>query len=179
MTANGNAFHAFTEDAVSYIAGIDALEYYRQPLPSEFDARFLAMVERYRAASATERALFIEALSASQRSLFGLFAHRAATMAVREENEALLQAAFLAVVIANKELDPTRTVELLLAVLHHCARKLGQSPSYLFDWAATFADEPLATRLEAFGHLEDVTLKKYGWVERRTPDGVQYAYQWR
>ncbi|MEZ4516433.1 MAG: hypothetical protein R3C44_06210 [Chloroflexota bacterium] len=79
--------------------------------------------------------------------------------------------------IANYEMPETRNIDLLLAVLHHCTRKLNQNPVELFDWAATYAADPLSSHLEDFGRRDDITLKKFGWIEKRTPDGVQFSYR--
>lgn len=179
MTDNGNAFHAFIEHARATLAGQTALDYYRQPLPSDADTRLYDIIRTFREAAHPQRQAFIDSLTDAQRALFGLFAHRAATLAVRLESPDWLENAFLASVIANTPIPESRNVELQLAVLHHCARKLGRNPIELFDWAATYAADPLAAELEQFGRRDDIVLKKFGWVERRTPDGVTFAYQWR
>lgn len=179
MTANGNAFHAFIEDARATLDSQTALDYYQQDLPSDADTRLYDIVQTVRDADAPQRQAFISSLSEPQRALFGLFAHRAATLAVRLESPDWLENAILASVIANTPVPESRNIDLQLAILHHCARKLNRSPIELFDWAATYAAEPLAAHLEQFGRRDDIALKKFGWVERRTPDGVRYAYQWR
>lgn len=179
MGDNGNAFHAFIQDARATLDSQAALDYYQQDLPSNADTRLYDIVQRFRMADASQREAFVESLADSQRALFGLFAHRATTLAVRLESPDWLENAMLASVIANTPIPESRNVDLALAVLHHCARKLNRNPVKLFDWAATYAVEPLAAHLEQFGRRDDIVLKKFGWVERRTPDGVKFAFQWR
>jgi hypothetical protein len=179
MTANGNASHVFIEQARMTLDQLNALDYYRQVLPSNADTQLYDILTWYRAAPRPERDAFIAALSESQRALFGLFAHRAATLAVRLESAVWLEMAMLASVITNATIPESRNIDLQLAVLHHCAQKLGRSPVELFDWAATYAADPLASQLEQFGRRDDISLKRFGWVERRTPDGVTFSYLWR
>lgn len=81
-------------------------------------------------------------------------------------------------VIANSPIPPNRNVDAALAVFYHCARKLDLEPQNVFDDAAQFAAGDMAARLTAFGRRDDVTLKQYGWREIRTPDGVNYKFEW-
>ena len=178
-TTNGNAFNAVIEGAAAYLEGIDSLGYYRERMPSDTDTGLYDIVGRFQNADAAQRRSFVSNLTTTQRSPLALFAHRAATVAVRLKSKAWLEKAMLASVIANYEMPESRNIDVQLAVLHHCAVKLGEDPAALFDWAATFAVDPLAAHLEAFGRREDVSLKKFGWVEQRTPDGVQFSAKWQ
>lgn len=179
MAANGNALQAHIEATQAALDGLSALDYYRQPMPSQTDAELFDVVRWYRQAGPAHRAAFDNHLTPPQRAFFGLFAHRAATLAVRLNTVEWLEIAFLASILANQDVPASRNIDLQLAVLHHCARKLEQSPLSLFDWAATFAEAPLSAHYEQFGRRDDISLKQYGWVERRTPDGVAYTYKWR
>lgn len=178
MNANGNAFHAFTLDATDFLTGLDALDYYREPMQSAADMRLFDIVAGFRAAGKPQQLELINSLGDPQRALLALYAHRAATSAVRLKSTAWLESAMLASVIANYDIPENRKIDTQLAILHHCARLLGMSSVDLFDWAATYAVDPLAAYLEAFGRRDDVVLRKFGWAERRTPDGITFSARW-
>ena len=178
MTANGSAFHAFTLDTADYLSGLDALDYYREPLQSDADMRLFDIVATFRTADSQQRSTLIDSLDDSQRAILALFAHRAATLSVRLKSDAWLESALLASVVANYDMPKTRNIDMQLAILYHCAKLLEMSPVTLFDWAATYAKDPLAAHLESFGRREDVSLKKFGWTQRRTPDGIKFSARW-
>lgn len=179
MTSNGNAFHAFIEDAVSFLSNLESLDYFRQPLQSEADMGLFDIVAGYRTADVQQRTAFAAELDDTQRAILALFAHRAATIAVRLGSAAWLENAMLASTIANAALTEPRRVDAQLAILYHCARLLNLSPVTLFDWAATYAADPLAAHLEAFGRREDVVLKDFGWAEQRTREGIKFSASWQ
>lgn len=179
MQQNGNALAAYVGDLTGYLAAQSTLEYYREPLPGPVDARLDEAVARYTAYSAAERATFRGLLPHSAKALFGIYGHRAATRAVNTADPGLLQQGLIASTIANDDVPASRRIEIGLAVYHHCARKLGLNPADFFVIAADYANEDLAPFLVAFGNKQDVTLKKYGWQEQTTADGVQYKYGWK
>jgi hypothetical protein len=125
------------------------------------------------------REIFQSSLTPAARALFGIYGHRAATRAVRDNQQVLLRLGLVANVIANYVMPDNRRVEIGLAIYHHTAAKLGISPPDLFSMAAEYAGVDLAAQLIAFGNRGDVTLKKYGWKEVQTADGVQYKFDWK
>ena len=175
---NGNAFRTFTDEAKQYLFGLKVAIYYAEPLPSTTDERLRAIVERFMRGTAVEQEQFQLSLDQAQRSLFGIFGHRAATIAVRQNDQAWLFSGLVGAVIANYVIPPKRNVDVSLAVYHHCAQKIGISPAELFTQAAEYAQPELAQKLHAFGHRADVHLKQYGWQEQKTPDGVRYKFSW-
>jgi hypothetical protein len=176
---NGTAMKALVDGLNEYAADHSSLDYYQQPLPAELDGRLDQAVEEFMAVDAAGRATFQSFLSPAARSIFGIYGHRAATRAVRENSQELLQLGLVAAAIANYVVPQHRRVEVGLAVYHHAAVKLGLSPSDLFATAATYAGDDLAAQLTAFGRRGDVTLKRFGWKEVQTADGVQFKYDWK
>lgn len=175
---NGNAFRTFTDEARRYLSGLKVAIYYAEPLPSTTDERLRVIVERFMRGTAVEQAQFQLSLAQAQRSLFGIFGHRAATIAVRQNNQDWLFAGLVGAVIANYIIPPRRNVDVSLAVYHHCAQKIEIAPADLFTRAAQYAQPELAQKLHTFGHRADVHLKQYGWQEQKTPDGVRYKFSW-
>lgn len=176
---NGTAFRAFIEETAEFLEGISVIDYYGRPLPAPEDERFAEIIARFTAANAVERAHFLEALTSQQRALFGIFGHRAATLAVREAAPVLLQQGLVGAAVANYEIPEKRQVEVALAVYYHCAQKLDLNPADVFARAADYAAPDFAYRLITFGNRGDVTLRKFGWRELHTPQGVSYKFEWR
>lgn len=173
---NGDAFRALTEEALDFLNRKKVLDYYQEPLPSPTDDRLAGMVGRFMAATDWEREAFQSALSQENRSLFGIYGHRAATLSARQQAREQLLSGLVGDVIANYSIPDRRDVSLGLAVFHHCARKLGLSPIELFDEAARYASPPLANLLTEFGRRTDVNLRSFGWREVNTVEGVRYTF---
>ncbi len=178
-SANGRALVAYVDSARAALASVSAIDYHQQPLPSPLDEQLLAIAGAFAALPAADRDRFMAALSDSERALFGLFGHRAATLAVRREEPEWLRLGLLGSVIANYTIPARRVVDTALAVYYHCARKLGLSPVQIFDEAAAYASEEMAEHLRAFGRRDDVILKHFGWREIRGQEGVRYKFEWR
>ncbi len=176
---NGNAFRAFVEETQHYLADKKVIDYYRESLGAAIDLRLDAIVTHFMASTSEQRAFFQAELLPEQRSLFGIYGHRAATRAVREGTQDLLLMGLVAAAVANYEIPEKRRVEVGWAVFHHCARQLGMSPADLFAQAADYATPDLVLRLVAFGNRADVNLGSFGWKELKTPSGVVYKFEWR
>jgi hypothetical protein len=175
---NGNAFSAFISEVVQFLDDKKVVDYYTESIPSSTDEVLSGYCQRFMLASAPQREQFQAALEQEHRSIFGIFGHRAATIAARQESRDWLLRGLVGSIISNYSIPPKRNVEVGLAIFHHCAQKLGIVPSELFAETARFADFDLATRLLTFGNRADVTLGQFGWQEQQTPDGVKYKFSW-
>jgi hypothetical protein len=178
MMQNGNLFSAFTNEVVQFLDDRQLFDYYKEPLPSPTDETLFGYCQRFMLASAPQRQQFQEALAQEPRSLFGIYGHRAATLAARQASRDWLLSGLVGAIISNYVIPPRRNVEAGLAVFYHCAQKLGIAPSELFAEAARFASITLATRLLSFGNRADVTLSQFGWQELKTSAGVTYKFSW-
>lgn len=176
---NGTALMAFTEELNRYLENYRSLDYYQQPIPSEIDQRMDEAVKLFISADPAERETFQSSLTPSVRSQFAIYGHRVATRANREKRPDLLELGLVAAVIANYIVPANRRIEISLAIYHYTAVKLGRDPRDLFTYAADYAAADLAASLVAFGSRGDVTLKKYGWKEIDSPDGMLYKFDWR
>jgi hypothetical protein len=175
---NGNLFSAFINEAVQFLAARQVVGYYQEPIPSTTDERLFGYCQRFMLASLPQRQQFQQALAQAHRSLFGIYGHRAATLAVRQESRDWLLSGLVGAIISNYIIPPKRHVESGLAVFYHCAHKLNLPPSELFAEAAQFAGFSLAIRLITFGNRTDVTLSQFGWQELKTAEGVAYKFSW-
>jgi hypothetical protein len=160
------------------LAGKKIVVYYGEPIPSSTDHAIGEMIRRYMGTGAGKREQFLLAMCGGQRSLFGIYAHRAATMSVRQGSPELLLRGLVGATIANYIIPERRRIEVGLAVYYHCAGKLGLNRRELFADAARYATEEYAERLVTFAGQDDVTLAKYGWRELKTPEGVKYSFSW-
>lgn len=175
---NGNAFRTFLDETVHYLAGLKVVIYYAEPIPSTTDERLRLIVDKFSRGTAVEHAQFQSELAPEHRSLFGIYGHRAATLAVRQNDRTWLFSGLLGAVIANYIIPPKRNVDVSLAIYHHCAQKIDASPAELFAQAADYAQPDFADNLLQFGRRADVTLKKFGWKEQKTPEGIRYKFSW-
>lgn len=178
-SANGRAFQAYLEGARAVLEGVTAIAYHQMALPASLDVQLAEIAGAFTALAAPERERFMSALSASERALFAVFGHRAATLAARSGDAEQLCLGLVGSVIANYDIPDKRNVDVALAIYHHCARKLELNPPEVFDEAAQYATEAMAERLRAFGRRTDVTLKLFGWREIRGEEGVRYKFEWR
>ena len=167
-SANGQAFQAYLESARAALAGLSTVGYYQQPLPAPIDGRLGEIVSAFSGLPWLQRERFMDALEPRERSLFGVFGHRAATLSVRNADKEQLRLGLIAAAIANFVIPEKRDVDVGLAVFYHCAQKLAADPQEFFDEAAEYAAGAMADRMRAFGERTDVTLKQYGWREIRT-----------
>ena len=173
---NGNAFRVFIRQTISDLEEMNLVEYYGKALPCEIDGRFQAIIENYRQAPASDQALFRRSLPAEQSSLFGVYGHRAATLAARQAAKTWLISGLIGYALANATIPEKRKVEVGLAVYFHVALKLGLKPVDVFEETAQFAGSEMARRLLVYGRRTDITLSKYGWQEQKTAEGVKYKF---
>jgi hypothetical protein len=173
---NGNAIHTFIEDATALLGKIMVVTYYAEPLPCPVDQQIQAVVSRFTAVSAADRTQFQEALAPEHRSLFGIYGHRAATLAAREAGHDWLRSGLTGFAIANYTIPEKRKVEVGMAVYVHVAQKCGLNPVDLFEETAVYAAPAIAAAMLAFCRRSDITLSKFGWQELKTPEGVKYKF---
>ena len=175
---NGNAFRTFVDETIQYLSGLKVVVYYAEPIPSVTDGKMRGIVERFMRGTAVEQEQFQQALAQEHLSHFGIYGHRAATLAVRQNSYDWLLSGLVGAVIANYIIPQKRNIDVGLAVYHHCAQKIDVSPAELFSEAARYAQPALAQKLRDFGRRADINLKQFGWQEQKTPEGVRYKFSW-
>jgi hypothetical protein len=175
---NGDDFLAFIEDTADFLNKKTVIEYYRQPLPSPTDEEIARIVGRFMAATPEQRAALSKSLTKEHRSLLGIYGHRAATLSVRQGSPEKLLNGLVGTALANYVIPDTRNIKVALAVPYHCAQKLGLDPAEIFAEAAQYASWATADILVDFGRRHDVSLKKFGWRELQTAEGVRYKFDW-
>ena len=173
---NGNDFHVFIQETSQFLSTLTVTSYYGTELPDAVDERMKGIVARYMAAKEAQWPQFRDGLAQEQRSLFGIYGHRAATMPVREADKDPLLSGLVGAAIANYTIPKGRSLDVSLAVYYHCAQKLDVNTVDLFDEAAQVASADAAPILAHYGRRSDVTLRKYGWREIKTPEGVAYRF---
>lgn len=175
---NGNSFYMFMNETAELLATVDVVGYYSDDLPTALDAQMQQIVQKFTLASAAEREQLQAALPADKRSLFGIYGHRAATLAARQTSEQWLRSGLVGFAMANFAIPERRKVEVSMAIYYHVAQKLGLNPVELFEDTAVYAAPDIAQALLAFGRRHDVSLSRYGWQELKTADGVKYKFNY-
>lgn len=174
---NGDAFQSFIEETTAYLQGKTTLGYYRESLPGETDSKMEEVVARFMEAAPPQRETFQKSFAKPQRALFGIFSHRAATLAARNGSPEVLLKGVVAAAIVNYVIPDNRDVMIGLAVHHHCARKLDLDPADVFAQAAHYATPRMAELLIAFGKRDDINLRSFGWREIKTAEGIRYKFE--
>jgi hypothetical protein len=173
LLKNGTAFKVFVEETAVFLKETAVLDYFRLPLPAPLDERLADIVSRYMAASPEQRQMLLAVLDKPQRSLFGIFGHREATLGIRTESRERLLRGLVGAAIAHQALD-RGSLEASLAVHHHIARKMNVNTVDLFDEAAGMMGGEIGEYLRGYGRRSDIGLRKFGWREIKTPDGLKY-----
>jgi len=161
------------QTAVSHKTPI--IEYHRQPMPSPMDEELRAIVTAFQQLSADERDAFISALPHPTRKLFGIYGHRAATIAVRQDEPDWLRSGLIGTVIANDGMDDGRKIITALVVPQHCAIKLKMDLAELFEETAVYAHPPLSDQILNASRTP-LSLRTFGWQELKTADGIRYKF---
>jgi hypothetical protein len=173
---NGTVFLAFVEQVIAELKDVVLLDYYGSPMPSALDERLTAVLQQLMRETAVHQREFQAAMPHHVRSLFGAYGHRAATVAARTNDGALLKLGLLGTAVANYEIPANRRVAASLVVFYHVARKLELHPIQLFKEIAEFASPEMAEALLTFGRDGHVMLQHYGWQELKTSEGVKYKW---
>lgn len=177
-SSNGQAYRAYLESAQSVLDHLSAVDYIAMPMPVPADELLAKVVSAFTGWPVTVRDQFLAGMPPEKLGLFGIFGHRAATLAVRNNDVDILRLGLIGNVIANTPIPANRNVDAALAVFHHCAQRLKVDPQTLFMDAAQYATGDMAERLIAFGRRDDVSLRQFGWREIKTPEGVRYKFEW-
>ena len=173
---NGNALHILIEEAAVVLSAINMVAYYAAPLPDDIDERLRQVVTQFTVLTPEQRVRFLESLTSEQRSVFGIFGHRAATLAAREKSPDWLRSGLTGYVMANYTIPQGRQVMVGLAVYYHVARLLELNPVNLFEETAVYAAPEMAEEMLAYGRDGEISLHQYGWRELKTPDGLRYKF---
>lgn len=176
MQSNGTDFHTFLNETAVFLSEQERLDYYLAPLPGGADQRLAHVCRRYLAATADQRQQFLDQIEPEQRALLALFGHRAATLAMRQEDRTWLRLGLLGAALANYDTAERRGIAISLAIYHHVARQLAVNTVDLFDEIADCVQGNLAPLLRQFGRRGDVRLAQFGWRELNTADGVRYKF---
>ena len=139
MSKNGSEFAAFVEHTAVTYKAYKVLDYFSQDIPSELDNEIVETMRRFLSETPEHQQQFQEGMPKEARSLFGIFGHRAATIAARNEDLEMLKLGLVATAVSNYEIPEKRRVEVGLSIFYHVARKLEQNPIDLFEDVAQIA----------------------------------------
>lgn len=117
------------------------------------------------------------AASEAGRRVAAVFAERAATRAVRDQNPALLNDALVALVIAGLGEDNYGAI-MPMAVVQDAAQRCGKDFQSLIEEVSVLAGSPGSDglRLWLTRDPEDATLAAMGYTAEDSPDGIVYKW---
>lgn len=175
-----NSGITLAEQTAVSLQNITIIDYHRQPMPDPLDEELRGIVAAFQQLPADEREAFIGALPHQARKMFGIYGHRAATIAVRQEEPAWLRSGLIGTVIANDTIandgmDDERNIVTALAVPQHCAIKLKMNLAALFAETAVYAHPPLSDSIINASRTP-LSLRTFGWRELKTAAGVKYKF---
>jgi len=98
------------------------------------------------------------------------------TRVVRSGNPGALISELLDLLATHEDewLADVRGMMATLAPYHDCARWLEVSPGEIFETAASGGPTALADLVRAFGHRDDISPAKFGFVVEFEPEGPRY-----
>ena len=154
------------------------IDYHRQPMLSEMDEELRTIVASFQQLPVDEREAFVNALPHPARKLFGIYGHRAATIAARQGDPDWLRSGLVGTVIANDTIandgmDDGRKIVTALVVPQHVAIKLKLNLAELFEETAVYAHLPLSNQILNASRTP-LSLRTFGWQELKTADGLKY-----
>jgi len=149
------------------------IDYHRQPMVSELDRELRTTVASFQQLPVDERDAFISALPHLARKLFGIYGHRAATIAARQNEPDWLRSGLIGTVIANDGMAVGSKIVTALVVPQHVAIKLKLNLAELFGETAVYAHPPLSEQILNASRTP-LSLRTFGWQELKTADGIKY-----
>ena len=116
---------------------------------------------------------FLDSLTEAEVRSVGRYGVRAATVALRERDPALLTDALFGLALAaTARNDDWRDLMVGMAIHFWVAVQLGIEPPVPFDAVADrLAETSVGEVVRTFGRRSDVTLGAFGWRVVDTPDG--------
>lgn len=158
-------------------ASLEALPDYRfAPLPSPIDHQISDIFSRLGQASNPDRHAFAESVREDDAYALVAYAERMSMLSVRQRSEKLLVFGLAALGYASTKADP-RTVLMVVSLLHHSAKALGEDPHKAFKRAYMYLAEPAASELMN-GFLrrdpKDQSISVMGFQEIDGPSGIIY-----
>jgi hypothetical protein len=174
------AFTAFVVEATAYLKGVSRHFYVQEEVPSATDHEIMQVCRAVEAAGPARGRELAARLDDHQRIVLGMFGSRTPQMALADalpddERPSVLAAGLIAEALANAGHTDFRDVLVGLALHYECARRIRLDPTDVFDAAAHYADDETAALMRIFGRRRDVTVKRFGWAEVRTPTGPAFV----
>jgi hypothetical protein len=150
-----------------------------RPKPDAYDAALAELCKRYAKSDAATRAAMRRAIDAKDLYALAGFGSRAAVFGLRERSVERIADGLTAIAMVEVERVDFRDVLMTLALLHHCALRVGAGPAKLFRDAAALA-EPGTARL-MLDFLKSAPKNKslrdaWGLVEVETEAGVGFIH---
>ena len=151
--------------------------YGRLPIPAERDEKIAGLLDTQ--LKIGNLAKLASEIRMDQRGILRCFAERAATLALRRQDEKLLKLGLIALCL-GWPIEDYREGLLILPVLYHAARMLGMNPEQLFHEVGNLFGGEIETELTDFLERsdEDKSLEAMGYRLIHEPDGIRFKRTW-
>lgn len=177
---NDDDFLTAAEEAICFLQGTSATDYWGCRLPSPSDARISEVCNLYMNANLTQRELLSSSLSQAAVFNLGAFSTRMAMLSVRQRSETLLLYGLVALIMELDwpDLPDVREVLMDLSIIYYSAAKLDCAEA-LFQQAVQYAVRPFSRDI-VLGYLkrtqENKRIEAMGWQEIAGPNGLIYQF---
>lgn len=151
--------------------------YYKEAIPSEIDKEVGKIMADLSVCTQSELRLISESFKGDEARVFGLFAERMASLAVRENKIEPVKLGLLALLIYARTEDP-RDVLLVLSLLHDAVLKTSGNPTKVFAEASSLVGG--AEFLNDFLNRsdEDKSIDAMGYEYSKNEEGFLYVRTW-
>lgn len=151
--------------------------YYKQPIPSLIDDKINGIIASFVGYDNDQLMLIIKEVSGDNARIFGLFAERMASLAVRENDITRVRQGLLGLLIYSQTVDH-RDVLLVLSLLYDATIKTSNDPKDIFEEVGSIfgkADflKNFLSRSEA-----DKSIDAMGYEESKNGEGFIYKRTW-
>ena len=146
-------------------------------VPSATDDKLAGLARQYLASAEGDRTLLRSRVDVTQAWLLLTFSKRAAIHALRTRDEEWMKASVAALAMEDLANGDARDDAVALALVHHCADKMGGRAAALFEEGARASGPGMARMLRDFLSRTDLAhvLQTMGWSEVKGPGGAGYA----
>lgn len=170
---------SFLERAVPMLLTKNNKGYGLQPIPSEVDHEITDLINVFIQANPANREMILSKFDEEHAFTFIAYSERMAALAVRQQSSQIILKGLIALIIDGFKYNPLESLTIL-SLHYHSAEKIGVNPASLFDEAAKYADDKVATMISRFitRSPEDKSLEAMGYEEMQASNGFKYQRNW-
>lgn len=153
------------------------IAYYKLPVPAKIDLEISDVLAKVIQYGQEDLLTVLKEIDQDYGQVLGLFAERAASIAVRRSSKELIKDGILALLIYDFTAD-TRDTLLVLSVLHDAAIRIGADPYTLFEEIGSIFGQSEFLLQFLKRNEEDKSIEAMGYQALSTKEGIVYKRTW-